>query len=88
MKLSSFHIFHQPQVNLFLNKEMELLRSNVQVDLGLHNNYNQGYVKLPENNSLPQEKKCTHKFMVCRSLSSTLLPPAVINSGEISTTQY
>lgn len=33
-------------------------------------------------------KKYTYKFMVCRSLSSTLLPPAAINSSEISTTEY
>lgn len=87
MEPSSFHVLHQLQVNLFLNKEMELLRSNVQGDPGLRSNYNQRYVKLPENNSLPQEKKYTYKFMVCRSLSSTLLPPAIINSGEISTTK-
>lgn len=88
MEPSSFHILHQPQVNLFLNKEMELIRSNVQGDFGLAGNYNQGYVKLPENNSLAQEKKYTSKFMVHRSLSSTLLPPTIINSGEISTTEY
>lgn len=84
---STFHILHQPQVNLFLNKEMELLGSNVQGSIGLHSNYNQRYVKLPENNSLPQEKKYTYKFMVCGSLSSTLLPPAVINCDKISTTE-
>lgn len=84
---SAFHILHQPQVNLFLNKEMELLRSNVPGSIGLRSNYNQRYVKLPENNSLPRDKKYTYKFMVCRSLSSTLLPPAVINCDKISTTE-